>query len=545
MQQADPNIKYFLYVRKSSESEDRQVQSIEDQINRLKEIAKDLGLDIVRVFTEAKSAKQPNNRPVFEDMLNKIEQGKAEGILCWQINRLSRNPVDSGKISRFLQKGIIKVIQTIDKQYFPEDNVIMLSVESGMANQFILDLRKNTLRGLEGKIQRGWYPGKASFGYLNDVINKTIIKDPERFQLVRKMWDLMLAGNYNPPKILNIANNEWGMLTIKSKRKGGKPICCSEIYRIFNDPFYYGHFKYKGKLFKGLHEPMITLEEFERVQELLGRKGKPRPKNHEFSFTGIIRCGHCGCLVTAEEKKKFIKSTKEFATYVYYRCTRKKREIGCHEPSVRLKDLEKQIVAEIEKYTIPSEFKDWALEVISGRNNQEIETRSQAYEMLNKNYLELQKQLDNLTKLRLRELISDDEFVKERTDLQNQITKIREKLGQTQDRGQNWVNLVEKAFNFAAYAREAFVRGDLQVKREIFSALGQSFVLTNSQLRIEPMEWLVPISNLAKMKENEPVRLEPTNFASNNAKSRVFDPTIALWGGQRELNPYCECHKLA
>ena len=155
MRTKENNIKYFLYARKSSESEDRQVQSIKDQVNRLKELARDLNLEVVKDFTESKSAKQPKNRLVFADMLKRIEKGEANGILCWQINRLSRNPVDSGKINWMLQQGIIKSIQTVDKEYLPDDNVLMFSVESGMANQFILDLKKNTIRGLKGKIERG------------------------------------------------------------------------------------------------------------------------------------------------------------------------------------------------------------------------------------------------------------------------------------------------------------------------------------------------------------------------------------------------------
>ena len=538
MNQNENSIRYFLYARKSSESEDRQVQSVEDQVNRLNKLAQELGLDVVKVFTEAKSAKQPNNRPLFDDMINRIEKGDANGILCWQINRLSRNPVDSGTINWLLQKGVIQSIQTIDKQYLPEDNVLMFSVESGMANQFILDLRKNTIRGLEGKIERGWYPCKAPQGYLNNVVSKTINKDPDRFDLIKKMWDLMLTGSNQVSKILDIANKDWGYLTPKTKRAGGKPMSSSELYRIFNDPFYYGYFSYKGRLYKGRHEPMITIDEFERAQELLGKKRKTKQKTRTFSFTGIIKCGYCGCLITAEEKHKYIKTTKKYAKYVYYRCTRRKREMHCKQPTVKLKDLEVQIVNEIEKYTIPEDFKDWALDVIKKKNGEEIKSRSKAYEMLNKNYKELQRQLDNLTKMRLKELISDEEFIKERKDLQTKITNIREKLSHNQDRGQNWIDLVERAFNFAAYAREKFVTtNDLQVKREILSALGQSYTLTDGKLSIEPIEWLVPISNFNKKAGFETSRLEPAEKLVNKAQTPLWGGASAQRGGYRDLNP--------
>src|SRR3989338_6046449 len=97
-------IKYFLYARKSSESEDRQVQSIEDQTDRLMALATQTKLEIVDTYEEARSAKQPNNRPLFLEMLERIERGEAQGILCWQINRLYRNPVDSGTLQWMLQK---------------------------------------------------------------------------------------------------------------------------------------------------------------------------------------------------------------------------------------------------------------------------------------------------------------------------------------------------------------------------------------------------------------------------------------------------------
>ena len=152
MKQETNKIKYFIYARKSSESEDRQVQSIDDQINRLKKLAIDLDLDIKKTYSEAKSAKKPNNRPVFDEIIQRIENGEANGILCWHLNRLTRNPIDSGKLSWLLQQGIIKSIQTIERQYLPDDNVLLFNVETGQANQYVLDLSRDTKRGLLKKL---------------------------------------------------------------------------------------------------------------------------------------------------------------------------------------------------------------------------------------------------------------------------------------------------------------------------------------------------------------------------------------------------------
>src|SRR3989344_6029613 len=215
-------VKYFLYARKSSESEERQVPSIHDQIRLLKKRAEDLGAEIFELYEESKSAKAPYTRPRFAEMLERIENGEANGILCWEFNRLSRNSVDSGKLQWMLQQGIIQSILTISREYRPDDNALLLSIESGSANQFILDLKKGVRRGLDSKLEKGWAPILAPLGYLNTKIETRgenyIVKDPERFDLVRKAWDMMLTGSYSPTKILEIANNEWGLRTRKMKR---------------------------------------------------------------------------------------------------------------------------------------------------------------------------------------------------------------------------------------------------------------------------------------------------------------------------------------
>jgi len=148
---------YFLYARKSTDVEDKQVRSIEDQLAVLRALAKTEGLNIIEEFVEKQSAKLPG-RPIFDKMLTRIEKGEAQGIICWKLDRLARNPIDGGQISWFLQRGVIQHIQTHDRSYRPTDNILMMSVEFGMANQYILDLSSNVKRGLHEKARRGEFP---------------------------------------------------------------------------------------------------------------------------------------------------------------------------------------------------------------------------------------------------------------------------------------------------------------------------------------------------------------------------------------------------
>ena len=534
-------IKYFIYARKSSEGEDRQVQSIKDQTDRITRMANDLHLDVVEILSESKSAKNPDCRPVFNKMLERIEKGEAQGIICWAINRLSRNPVDSGKIAWMLQKEIIQSIKTIDREYRPDDNVLILSVESGVSNQFILDLKKGVKRGIDSKITKGNAPLLAPLGYLNskfEIRGENYIKiDPERFHLIRKAWEMMLTGNYNPPKILEIMNNEWGMRTRKTKRKGGNLIGKTTLYSIFSNVFYAGLYNYGGKIEKGIHDPMITLEEFDRVQILLGRKGRPRPKTHEFPFTGIIRCGECGSAVTALEKTKIIKKTGELKTFTYYYCTRRKLGVPCTQKIYLSKeDLEKQIDAEVAKIDIHPMFKDWALNILQESNSQEIDERTKVYETQHNTLVDTQRHLDNLTQMRYKELINDAEYIKEKKILQDQITILTEKLRTTENRAKVWIDLTEKTFNFACNARYRFENGDIQTKREVLCALGQNYTLKDKKLVILPNEWLKPIINKKELINSKVNWLELENNKDPQRQKEAFASLSPILRDRPDLN---------
>jgi len=522
-------MRYIIYCRKSSEAEDRQVLSIESQITELKKLAERLNLEVVEVLTESQSAKSPG-RPIFNEMIKKINQGKADGIICWKLDRLARNPIDGGQIIWILQKGIIKHIQTFDRSYYPEDNVLLMSVEFGMANQFILDLSKNVKRGLRTKLEKGWRPNLAPLGYLNSRTKgkgkNEIIKDPERFDLIKKMWKLMLSGSYSPSKILEIANNKWALRT-----RNGKPLSRSLIYRIFTNPFYSGLFEYpigSGNWYQGKHEPMITLEEYERVQMLLGRKGNPRPKKHNFAFRGLIRCGECGATITPDEKNQIICSNCRYKfssnnrlecprcktriekmkkstilRYLYYHCTKRKNP-DCSQGSIEVKELEREIDKILSRIEISEAFKNWAIKYLKEENEKEIASRKIILESQRRAYTNCLKKLDNLIQLKISplnsdgSLLSDEEYAKRKTELMKEKARLEEVLKDTEERANKWLEITEKTFDFASQARYWFKNGTPEEKTQILQALGSNLILKDKKLYFElkkPFTWVKAVSD--------------------------------------------------
>ena len=542
-------MRYFIYCRKSSEAEDRQVLSIESQVNELKRLAERLNLTVVDILSESQSAKAPG-RPVFNEMVKKINQGKADGIICWKLDRLARNPIDGGQIIWMLQKGILKHIQTYERSYYPEDNVLLMSVEFGMANQFVLDLGRNVKRGLKAKAEKGWLPTTAPLGYLNDKTKergkREIIKDPKRFELVKKMWQMMLTGSFTPPKIARIANEKWGFRT-----PYGRPLSRSTIYQLFTNPFYYGWFEYpkgSGNWYKGSHEPMITQEEYERVQILLGRKGKPRLKKHNFPFTGLIRCGECGAMVTADEKNQVIcsKCKYKFSSnnrfecpkcktsiekmkkptnlhYLYYHCTKRKKP-DCAQRSIEVKELEKQIEHYLSKIQISESFKEWAIKYLKEENEKEVSSRQTILASQRKAYDNCLKKLDNLLQLKISpansngSLLSDEEYFRQKAELLKEKTRLEEILNNAEERSEQWLDICEKTFNFACHARFWFQNGTPEEKSRILQTLGSNLILKDKKLLIELKKPFTLIGQVVEKIPEVGARFEPEKSGKNEFK---------------------------
>jgi DNA invertase Pin-like site-specific DNA recombinase len=530
--------RYFIYCRKSSEAEDRQVLSIESQTRELQEIAAKLNLPILEILTESKSAKDPG-RPVFNQMMQRIYRGEAAGIICWKLDRLARNPVDGGSIIWAIKQHGIRVMTPAQSYAREDDNIILMYIEFGMAQKYVDDLSKNVKRGLKTKIENGWFPGVAPAGYLNHTDKltgeNTLIKDPERFPLVRQMWDLMLTGLHTPPKILDIANTEWGFRTRPTRKTGGAHLSRSAFYKILNKPFYYGWFEFpKGsdQWYQGKHEPMITEVEYDRVQTLLGRKGNPRGhSHHEFPFTGLIRCGDCDRMVTAEEKHQMICSqcSLKFAykrrtvcpqcqipiekmtnplllRYTYYHCSKSKRP-KCSQRCLSGVELEIQINDRLAYITISKQFKDYAIKYLHELHENDTATQAEVIRSQKKAHHECVQELDNLVKMKTSpanadgSLLSNEEYGRRRVELLKIKNKLDELLQDVGQRLEQQLRLSENIFEFAYAVQERFTKGTPNIKKEILTTMGSNLTLTDKKLLIEARKPFIILGNVLSVEK--------------------------------------------
>lgn len=520
---ATPKMKYCIYSRKSTESEDRQVLSIDSQIDKTKEIANKLGIRIAQkdFLSESKSAKITANRPKFKEMADRIEGGELNGIIVWHPDRLSRNAIDSAILIDLMDRE--KLVEIITPSQTFRNTPIDKFMFSLMCNQAKMENDKkgvDVTRGLEKKAKMGIFPNQAPFGYKNDKYaekgNKTIESDEERLPLMRRMVELMLTGNYTPLNVREIATNEWGFRTPKGKKVGR-----STIYRFFTNTFYYGMYEYplkSGNWYKGTHETIMTEEEYDKIQFLLGRKGRPRPKSHIFNFTGMMKCGECGASITAETKIKK-QQNGNVHNYIYYHCT-KRINPNCSQGSIEEKVLKKQIINEIDSLQIPSEFHSFAMKWFKKENEKEVGSRNAVIKANERAYKACIAKIDGLTDMRAGGEITAEEFAERKIRLFAEKKQLDGLFENTSKRVDRWLETADEMLTFIENAKYKFTNGTIETRKAILSTLGSDLILKDKILSINIEKSLFPIKRVSREVNAIKEGLEPLNTID---KQREFD----------------------
>src|SRR3990167_1811583 len=164
-----PKVKYLLYARKSTESEERQILSIDSQVKEMLQLAEREGLEVMEIRRESHSAKATGQRPVFNEIINDIRIGKFTGILTWAPDRLSRNAGDLGKLVDLMDEKLLLEIRTYGQRFTNSPNEKFLLMILGSQAKLENDNRGvNVRRGLRTRCEMGLRPGVAPTGYLNE-----------------------------------------------------------------------------------------------------------------------------------------------------------------------------------------------------------------------------------------------------------------------------------------------------------------------------------------------------------------------------------------
>lgn len=336
------NLRYCLYARKSTESDENQTLSIDSQIKEMLEMAKRIGLNVIDIKQEKHSAKEVGQRPIFNEMIQEIREERFDGILTWAPDRIARNAGDLGNVVDLIDNGKLKEIRTYGQlfQNTPNDKFLLmiLGSQAKLEND---NKSVNVKRGMRAKCEMGWRPGMPPLGYLTNKTGlkgqKQIFLDEYRAPIIKEMFEKVAYERNSGRKI-------YAWLKKKGvKTRTGKDVALSSIYSMLKNTFYYGKFEYpqdSGHWYEGLHEPIVTKELFDKAQEQIVNENL-RYENREFAFTKLMKCGLCGSGITAEEKYKKLKNGT-ITKYIYYGCTRG-RDLNCKGGYIREEELIRQL----------------------------------------------------------------------------------------------------------------------------------------------------------------------------------------------------------
>lgn len=350
--QPQDSIKYCLYARKSSESDEKQALSIDSQIKEMTALASKEKLNVVEIRQESHSAKESGKRPVYNQLMLDISNGQFNGILTWAPDRLARNAGDLGAVVDLMDSKHLFEIRTFGQTFTNSPNEKFLLMILGSQAKLENDNRGiNVKRGMRAKVEMGLRPGTAPTGYLNEkrIDRKChVIVDPERGHYIKQMYEKVATEGWSGRKLYYWLKDE-----VKFKTVNDKPLSLSNVFIILKNTFYYGVFEYpkgSGNWYTGVHTPLISKELFDKVQKQITLQREFDYGSKEFAFTKLIQCGKCGSGITAQEKYKYRQDgTKK--RYVYYGCTRS-RDKQCKLQYIREEELMKQILEIIDTISL-------------------------------------------------------------------------------------------------------------------------------------------------------------------------------------------------
>ena len=495
--------RYILYVRKSSESEDRQVMSLDAQETEMLRIAERDNLNVVEIIRESHSAKVTGQRPEFNRMIKGISAKTYDAILTWAPDRISRNAGDLGMIIDLMDAGKLICVRTYSQTFIDDPNSKFMFMMLGSQAKLENDQKSlNVKRGNREKLKRGDWINNAPFGYLNDRLTKTIVLDSVRAPFVVKMFELYSTGLYSYKQISNTLY-EQGLRT-----RTGKKVHGGNVHRILNRTFYYGVMATGGKSYPGNHQPIITPQLYEKCQIISGNKSRPRPQTKGFTLSGFITCAVCGCAVTAEIKK---------GKYIYYHCTNGKG--GCSQKSFNANEeaLHELITQDLEKLYISPKIVDLVYRAKLEEVAQNDNYTNHALESVQKALHALQERKSRLVDTFTAGDIDEALYKHKLQGIDREHNSLSQQMRNMEQNTQNPISTIELIYS-------KFKRGNTMSKRYLES--------TNEERRLTLAEAL----SKSTLRDRNILNLQYKSLYDAFARTPV-NPSFSELLGDRESNP--------
>ena len=497
--------KYFLYARKSTEDDDKQVMSIEAQLFELREFASRENLEILAEFQESKSAKTPG-RTVFGEMMERIESLDGVGILAWHPDRLARNSIDGGRIIYAVDQRQIVSLRFPTFWFEPTpQGLFMLQVAFGQSKYYSDNLAQNVMRGMRQKIRRGEWLTKAPFGYVNNRQIRNIEPHPVHSKIIVRAFEEYAKGSYSYDALAEF-------LSLHGVAKSnGTPLVKASIRRILTNRAYLGFTKHHDEWFDGSFEPILSPKLFEAVQKVLKKRERPhtRKTRHDFPFVGLFRCGECDSMFTAQWA-----TGKCGGRYRYYRCTKKKGE--CSQGYVREDVLVSQIRERLQTISLCDAWTDYMLQKVGVMQHEESDASHSVAQNLSEEIKASDVRLEKLVSAFLDGDIPKDIYLKKKDEIMRTTLALKQEKKDFKQQGKNWVEPLKEWILDTKQAAFLSFSSDFSEIKSFVQKIG-----TNPQVRDKSAHFGAPV--LSEYVAKRLVTLPPSLRASHAVASMTSD----------------------
>ncbi|MBI3955976.1 recombinase family protein [Candidatus Gottesmanbacteria bacterium] len=360
----------------------------------------------------------------------------------------------------------------------------MLQIAFGQSKYYVDSLSENTKRGLRQKVRNGIFPAPAPMGYLNDVRTKTIVINPQKGPILKAAFQLYAKGHSRLEDIAHFLASK-GLVSRKNNQ-----FHKDRITFFLSNPFYIGLFRYGGEIHEGKHEPLIAKKLFTKVQEVLKARGKTVVKTATpKAFTGLLRCGICSMMITAEIQEKFYKGTNRHVVYTYYHCTRKSKTIVCRDIPIREEELDQQLSRLLLAVSLPS---DWAENMKKQMKKDAMESAQSVAPIVAGKQQELSKlsmKLQHLLDSYLDQDIDKETYRKKKQELMVKKQTLEESIVTLQQSQNVWLEPLKTWISDASTVASVARGKDLTQKKEYLKkAFGLNLRLTHQKARGSALE---------------------------------------------------------
>ncbi|MEO7425728.1 MAG: recombinase family protein [Fibrobacteria bacterium] len=492
--------KAVIYARVSSKEQEREGFSIPAQLKSLREYAERKGFSVLAEYTDVETAKR-SGRGQFTEMVRffKGERRKKDNacrtLLVEKTDRLYRNFKDYVTLDELeLDVHLVKENDVLSPDSKSHQKLLH-GIKVVMAKNYIDNLSEEIEKGMKEKAEQGIFPSRAPSGYVNAHCGdkKFIQPDPELAPMIRRLFELYSTGSYSLLELTRLAHKE-GLVTRGSKLKVPR----GTVAKILNNPVYYGDFTWDRKLYHGTHEPLITRELFDRVQEILDRKATNRTgfRKHDWMFQGVLFCGHCGCAMVGDLKK---------GKYVYYHCTGYKGK--CPEKYVREEEVSRQVEDALKALKAKPAMLDMMIRALKESHAEESRFHQEAVSGLQKERDLLESRLEALYLDKLDKVISPEFFAAKSQEWQAKLTDLRAKIDRHGHAHMTYINEGIELLELSQRAVERYNECERAEKKRILNLLLSNSLWMNAALI---PKYRQPFDLLAVMNVEDQKKIAPS-----------------------------------